>query len=169
MKKRAAQVPGEPVDPKARAEEAGADVKAAKGGTTELNNIAGRTANDVGADRENVVRSMALADAARRGEQPDLAPAADIGRPAEPTSVKRKAIINGKEVMVDVPMVRKNSAVEQFGPESKLPPGTLVNKDGTEFDQKGGGEAYGVIGSIDTPQGKLVGRVIPFDAVKAAA
>lgn len=167
--KRSTQVPGEqPAKEKIEVPE-GEDATElrAKKGTTELNNITGSTANTVGAQREDVVRAMAVADAARRGESPDLAPPADIGRPAEPASVKREAIINGQKVMVDIPVVRKNSVVEQFGHESKLPPGTLVNKDGSAHE--GAGEAFGVIGNIDTPQGKLVSRVIPFDAVKAAA
>lgn len=138
-----------------------------RAGTTELNNIVGKTANDVGTERENVVRAQAMADAARRGQAPDLAPAADIGAPAQPASLKRKAIINGVEVEVEVPTVRRNSAVEQFGPESKHPKGTQVRKDGTPCE---GDEApYGVIGDINTPQGKLVNRVIPLDAVKSAA
>lgn len=141
-----------------------------KAGTTELNNIVGTTANDVGADRERVVRAQAQADAARRGVEADLAPAADIGKPAEPTSTKREAIINGQKVMVELHAVRKNSAVEQFGHESKLPVGTLVNADGTAFEKTEAKlEPYGVIGHIDTAQGKLVNRVIPFDAVKSAA
>jgi hypothetical protein len=53
--------------------------------------------------------------------QPDLAPAAAIGGAAQPTSIKRKAMIGGVEVEVEVPTVRKNSAVEQFGPESRHP------------------------------------------------
>jgi hypothetical protein len=140
------------------------DLPTPRQGTTELNNIAGTTANDVGLDRENVVRAQALADAARRGVQADLAPAADIGKPAEPTAMKKKAMIGGVMVDVEMPIQRRNSVVDQFGPESKLPPGTLVNKDGTAFD--GTGDAYGVVGHIDTAQGKLVNRVIPFDAVK---
>lgn len=137
---------------------------------TELNNIAGSTANSVGQDREEVVRSSAIADAARRGVKPDLAPPAAIGAPVEPASLKRKAMIGGVEVSVEMPVVRRNSAVEQFGPESKHPPGTLVNKDGTAFEKTTATpEPYGVIGHIDTPQGKLVNRIIPFDAVKEAA
>jgi hypothetical protein len=75
-----AQMPGE--------DAAGREGRSAqpRQGTTELNNIAGTTANDVGLDRENVVRAQAVADAARRGVQPDLAPAADIGKPAEPAA-----------------------------------------------------------------------------------
>lgn len=140
-----------------------------KTGTTELNNIVGKTANDVGADRERAVRAQAMADAARRGEDPDLAPPADIGRPAEPVATKRTAIINGQKVTVDVPIIRKNDVVEKFGAESPLPPGTLVNKDGTSFEKsEKTPEPYGVIGHIDTAQGKLVNRVIPFDSVKSA-
>lgn len=137
-----------------------------KTGTTELNNIAGKTANDVGLDRESVVRSQAIADAARRGQKADLAPAVAIGGDAEPASRKRTAIINGVKVEVDVPTVRRNSAVAQFGPESTHPRGTLVNKDGSLH--VGVGEAYGVIGDINTPQGKLVNRIIPLDSVQAA-
>lgn len=159
------QVPGE--DPQVTAEEAGGDVGPKKGGATELNNIAGKTANDVGAERENVVRAVAVADAARRGERPDLAPAAAIGEPALPSSTKRKMVIGGQVVDVEMPIIRKNAAVEAFGPESKLPPGTLVNKDGTAHE--GQGQAFGVIGHINTPQGKLVNRVLPFDAVQEAA
>lgn len=160
--KKAPQVPGEA----AGQVEDGAGEKA-RDGITELNNTTGKTANDVGTDRENVVRAMAMADAAKRGVQPDLAPAADIGKPAEPASFKRKAIINGHEVEVEVPTVRRNSAVEQFGHESRHARGSLVNKDGTLFE--GAGEAYGVIGDINTTQGKLVNRIIPLDAVKSAA
>lgn len=166
--KKQTQVPGEqPAKEKidVPAGEDAADLPA-RAGTTALNNITGSTANDVGSQREDIVQAMAMADAAKRGQRPDLAPRADIGRPAEPSSVKREATINGQKVMVDIPVVRKNDAVEKFGRESKLPPGTLVNKDGTAFE--GAGEAYGVIGNIDTAQGKLVSRVIPFDAVKAA-
>lgn len=165
--KRSPQVPGE-AKAQGNGEDAGNDVAPKKGAeTTALNNIAGTTANDVGQERENLVRGQAMAAAATTGQAPDLAPAADIGRPPEPTSMRREAIINGKKVLVDIPIVRKNSAVEQFGVESRLPPGTLVNKDGTEF--AGAGEAYGVIGHIDTPQGKLVNRIIPLDSVKEAA
>jgi hypothetical protein len=113
-----------------------------------------------------VVRAQAMADAARRGVAADLAPAAAIGGAAQPTSIKRKAMIGGVEVEVEVPTVRKNSAVEQFGPESRLPKGTLVRKDGTACE--GDEQAFGVVGDINTPQGKLVNRIIPFDAVKAA-
>jgi hypothetical protein len=113
-----------------------------------------------------VVRAQALADAARRGVQPDLAPAADIGTVAQPASIKRKAVINGVEVEVEVPTVRRNSAVEQFGPESTHPRGTPVRKDGTRCE--GDEQPYGVVGDINTPQGKLVNRIIPLDAVKSA-
>lgn len=163
-----ARMPGEEAKPAVEvAEETDGAPEATRAGTTELNNIAGKSANEVGTDRENVVRAMAMADAARRGVAPDLAPAADIGKPAEPASLKRKAIINGVEVEVEVPTVRRNSAVAQFGPESKHARGALVNKDGSLFE--GAGEPYGVIGDINTPQGKLVNRIIPLDAVKSAA
>lgn len=165
MKKKPAQIPGD--DPAARAEASGNDVAPKKDGVTALNNIHGTTANQVGQERENLVRAQAMADAAKRGESPDLAPPADIGKPAAPTALKRKAIINGVEVEVEVPMVRRNSVVETFGPESKHAKGTPVRKDGTpcEGDEK----PYGVIGDINTAQGKLVNRVIPLDAVKSAA
>lgn len=160
--KAAVRTPGEDNTP---ADRDGAPEKV-KAGTTELNNIVGVTANDVGVERENLVRAQAMADAARRGEAPDLAPAADIGKPAQPASIKRKAVINGVEVEVEMPTVRRNSVVEQFGPESRLPKGTPVRQDGTpcEGDEK----PFGVIGDINTAHGKLVNRVIPFDAVKAA-
>ena len=158
--------PRAPVDPAAAAQEQGTDVAPKKDGTTELNNIAGRTANDVGADREAVVRSMAVADAARHGRTPDLAPPADIGRPVEPTSTKRKAIMNGVEVDVDVPTVRKNSAVAVFGPEVSYPKGTPIRADGKPCE--GNDEAVGVVGDVNTPQGKLVNRVIKFDTLKSA-
>lgn len=157
-----ARVPGEAAD---QAEDGAAEQ--VRTGITALNNTTGTTANDVGSQREDVVRGMAMADAARRGVQPDLAPPADIGKPAEPASLKRKAIINGHEVEVEVPTVRRNSAVEQFGHESRHARGALVNKDGTLFE--GAGEPYGVIGDINTTQGKLVNRIIPLDAVKSAA
>jgi hypothetical protein len=160
------QVPGEEAVSGQAASETD-DLPAPRAGTTQLNNIAGRTANDVGVDRENVVRAQAMADAARRGVAPDLAPAADIGAPAEPTSTKRRAVINGQEVEVEVPAMRRNSAVEKFGPESRLPKGTQVRKDGTACE--GDEQPYGVVGDINTPQGKLVNRVIPFDAVKEKA
>lgn len=158
------RVPGEESARSAELED-GANERVREG-VTALNNTTGRTANDVGLDREAVVRAQAVADAARRGQTADLAPAADIGKPAAPTSAKRKVMMNGQEVEVEVPLVRRNSAVEQFGPESKLPVGTAVNKDGTAFE--GAGEPYGVIGNINTPQGKLVNRIIPLDAVKSA-
>lgn len=171
MAKSTPKVPGEEGAPTAGAPEkedgAGERVDAR---VTALNNTTGRTANDVGAEREDVVRAQAMADAARRGEKPDLAPPADIGAPAPAASTKREAIINGHRVLVDVPVIRKNDAVEKFGHESKLPPGTLVNKDGSAFEASDKTpEAFGVIGHIDTPQGKLVNRIIPFDAMKPAA
>lgn len=164
--KKTPQMPGETAGAAAATTEDGAAEKV-RSGITELNNTTGTTANQVGQQREDVVRSQAMADAAKRGVAPDLAPAADIGKPAEPVSIKRKAIINGVEVEVEVPTVRRNSAVETFGSESKHARGALVNKDGTLFE--GAGEPYGVIGDINTPQGKLVNRIIPLDAVKAAA
>jgi hypothetical protein len=40
-------------------------------------------------------------------------------------------MIGGVEVEVEVPIQRRNSVVEQFGPESRHAKGTLVRKDGT--------------------------------------
>lgn len=155
--KTTARVPGEEGD----------EVVQPKPGTNQLNNIAGQTANDVATDREAIVRAQAMADAARRGRAADLAPPVEVAAPAEPVSLKRRAIINGVEVEVEVPTVRRNSAVEQFGPESKHPKGTPVRKDGTPCE--GDEVPYGVIGDINTAQGKLVNRIIPLDSVKAAA
>lgn len=138
-----------------------------KPGTTELNNTSGSTANSVGSDRESVVRAMAQADAARRGVAPDMAPAVEIGAPAEPTSLKRKAIINGVEVEVEVPLTRRNSAVDTFGPESSYPKGTQIRADGKPCE--GNDIAVGVVGDINTPQGKLVNRVLRYDAMQPAA
>lgn len=158
--KQTTKVPGE-----AKSED-GADEQV-RSGVTALNNTTGTTANSVGQQHEALAQANAAAEAARQGVAPQLAPAAAIGEPAPATSTKRKAVINGVEVMVDVPVQRKNSAVEQFGRESKHPAGTLVNEDGSVYE--GSEQAYGIIGHIDTPQGKLVNRIIPFDSVKAAA
>jgi len=66
-----------------------------------------------------------------------------------------------------MPSVRRNSAHDVFGPESKHPKGTQVNKEGAPV--VGDEKPFGVVGDINTPQGKLVNRIIPYDAVKAAA
>ena len=137
------------------------DMPASRAPSNLLNNAGTKTPNDVAAERENVVRAMAMAEAAKRGESPDLAPAPAIGSegPEGPTSIKRKVMINGVEVETVTPVIRKNTHVAMFGPESRLPSGTPVKQDGTPCE--GDEEAYGVIGDIITPQGRLVGRIIP--------
>lgn len=127
-----------------------------------LNNAGRGTANDAGLEHERRVQGMAMAAAVASGKQPDLAAIAALGETVEvgATSIKRTRIINGMEVEVEVPIHRRNDHVQRFGVESKLPKGTPVNKDGTLFE--GAGEAYGVIGDINLPEGKLVNRIIPL-------
>jgi hypothetical protein len=145
---RAIQIPGE-------------DLPQSKAGTTELNNITGKTANDVGGERETVLRARAAADAANRGVAADIAPGAAIGAASQegPSVLKRRAMVNGVEVDVETTVRKANPHVQRFGPESRLPSGTPVRKDGTPCE--GDEQPYGIIGDIILPEGRLVNRVIP--------
>lgn len=126
-------------------------------GVTELNNAGREDPNEVARKRENLVRGTA---AATVGEDVDLAP--PVRADAEPAM--REATIGGVRVKVHVPSIRKNDGLAKFGPESRLPKGTLVNSEGNPHE--GTGEPYGVIGDIELPDvGRLVSRVIPFEVV----
>jgi hypothetical protein len=112
--------------------------------------------HEVARSREEFARSRALGEAASRGKVADLAP--------EPAMGEGRALedaIAAGEVRVVVPERRVNKHVELFGPESSLPRGTFVLADGTPAakDEK----PFGVIGDINTPEGKLVNRVISLD------
>jgi len=135
------------------------ELPASRAGGDILNNAGRGSANDVGEQHERTARVMAMADAVKRGEDPDLAPPAKLGKAAPAAVTKRKAVINGIEVIVDVPIIQKNLDVEQFGPESRLPKGTPVDKNGMACE--GDAQPYGVIGDVLTPGGRLVNRVIP--------
>lgn len=138
------------------------DLPASRATPDVLNNAGRGTANDVGIEHERRVQALAMADAIKRGDKPDLAALAALSDPATQQTgpIKRTRVINGVEVEVEIPVVRRNEHVQTFGPESKLPKGTPVNKDGTAYE--GGGQAYGVIGDINLPEGKLVSRIIPL-------
>lgn len=119
---------------------------------TELNN-ANDDPNKIARDRERHLAGVAMATTGGEG---DLAPppALDAG-PAISTRV-----IDGKRVRVSIPPVNRNPDVLRYGREQQLPAGTPVNKDGTVC--AGSDEPYGVIGSVLTDKGWLVGRIIPL-------
>jgi hypothetical protein len=164
------QVPGEEQTRKAVEVPEGEDAAElpGKAGTTALNNIAGKTANDVGLDREEAVRGMALAVASAGGKTADLAPPAAIGGDVSKKVKPRTIVIDGEEVQVIVPE-RPNVSqdVQRYGPESRLASGTPVRQDGSPCNT--GETPYGVIGDIQTAHGKLVRRVIPLAALEAGA
>lgn len=137
--------------------------RGAKDGVTALNNT-NKNPNDIAREREATLRGMAIATATAAGETPDLAP--EVAADDKP-SIKRKTVMGGEEVEVEVPKSRVNQQVQKFGPESRLPKGTRVKEDGTPCND--GEEPFGVIGDIRTQDGILVNRVIPSELLDGAS
>lgn len=135
-----------------------------------LNNISGRSANEVGLEREVELQNRAVGDAGSKGREADLA-AIDPGLSAVARDelarrrqglATKPVVINGEEVRVRVPESAGgvSADVQKFGPESRLPAGTRVRADGTACSD--GEEAHGVIGDVMTDHGWLLRRVIPL-------
>lgn len=120
-----------------------------------LNNTA-EDPNDVARSRERVIQATAVAATGGEGEIAPP-PALDSG-PA-----MRTAKLGGEDVKVRLSPVRRDAHSVKYGPESKLPKGTPVNKDGSVCE--GTAQPYGIIGDIETPQGWLINRIIPMDAL----
>jgi hypothetical protein len=113
--------------------------------------------NQVAAEREGVLQSLARAHGTD-----DIAPPPDL----DAGDTEADVMLGGERVRVLVPQRRINPQVSKFGPESKLPRGTAVRKDGTPA--QGSDVPYGYIGDIMTPQGRLINRVIPVAVLQKA-
>lgn len=111
---------------------------------------------------ERMARANAMAEAAAKGQEPDLA--APAVQPQAPKRAKRAKLPDG--TIVDITPRPVDPNVEKYGPESTLAKGTAVRRDGTPC--VGSEQAYGVIGDIMTPQGRLISRVIPYESLEEA-
>jgi hypothetical protein len=128
-----------------------------KTGLPPVLNNANEDVNEIGRKRERVLAATAMAATGGEGE---IAPPPPIDDgPAE-----RVAQFAGKDVRVRISPTRRDPMSAKFGPESKLPKGTQVNKDGTVYEGAEG-QPYGVIGDIETPQGWLINRIIPLESL----
>jgi len=128
-----------------------------KDGVTGLNNVRDDP-NKVARDRESIVRGRAVGTI---GEGADLAPPVTVG---DGKALGQDATIAGQNVLVVVPKRVENPHVSKFGPESRLPRGTYVRKDGTPV--QGDEKPYGIIGDVIVPNvGRLVNRVVPLEAL----
>jgi hypothetical protein len=121
--------------------------------------------------RERQLQGQAIAEAASEGREADLAPIpAGLGQGAGKggrNKLRAKArMADGSIVEVDIEKRQRDVQVDLYGPESKLPKGTAVRKDGTPC--QGSERPYGIIGDMMTPQGRLVSRVVPFESLDVA-
>lgn len=114
--------------------------------------------------RERQLQGAAIAEAAAEGRDADLAPMpAGVGKGGRSKKRAKAKMPDGTIVEVDIEERAKDVNVELYGPESSLPKGTAVRKDGTRC--QGSEQPYGIIGDVMTPQGRLVSRVIPYDSL----
>lgn len=155
------QVVGNPGDPDPDDDtriDAGQE-RLARAGVDALNNT-GKDPNTIAREREQQLQMTA---AIATGGKPDLAPTVAV----DPAPSVRTAEIAGEQVRVHVGSIRRNDHVAKYGPESRLPKGTPVKRDGTPCE--GDEQPYGIIGDIELPGvGRLVSRVIPFEAIGGA-
>lgn len=128
-------------------------------GITELNN-AGDDPNEIARQRERHIRGTAMAATGGDGE---IADGPEIGAGNAITT----RVIDGRRVRVSIPPVSRNPDVTRYGREQTLPAGTPVTHDGKPCE--GAEEPYGVIGSVMTERGWLVGRVVPLADESEAA
>lgn len=152
------QQPGAELDDDARID--AAQERLARAGVDALNNT-GKDPNTIAREREQQLQMTAAIAA---GGKPDLAPTVAV----DPAPSVRIADIGGQQVRVHIGTIRRNDHVAKYGPESRLPKGTPVKRDGTPCE--GDEQPYGIIGDIELPGiGRLVSRVIPFDAMGGEA
>lgn len=125
-------------------------------GETGVLNNTNEDPNEIARKRERALR--AIAQAQNEGDG-DIAPPPDLDDgPAMPTT----ATIEGQTVRVRIPAIRRDDESRKYGPESRLPKGTPVRKDGTPCE--GDEHPYGIVGDIELPgKGWLVNRVIPIE------
>jgi hypothetical protein len=142
-----------------KARDRGTQIPGDTDGVTELNNAGRGDPNAVAREREAMLRGKAISTLQNKA---DLAPGPELDDMEETGEIEA----GGERVRFRVPKRVLNPQVDRFGGESKLPRGTWVRKDGTPCE--GSETPHGVVGDIDTPQGKLVNRVIPVAVIEAA-